>query len=121
MNLGRVWCADFLKISPETTGLYDRVVMNPPFDRERDIDHVLHAISFLKPGGVLVAIMSAGTELRETKKSKAFRELVEKMSGAGRRWGGFHRGDVWRDLPERSFSSVGTNCNTIRLKITKPV
>lgn len=104
----RVWTADFLQMSPETTGLYDVVVMNPPFDRERDIDHVMHALTFLKPGGQLVAVMSAGTEFRETKKSTAFRELMERM------------GARWRDMPERSFSEVGTNCNTRLLTTRKP-
>jgi hypothetical protein len=79
--------------------------MNPPFDRERDIDHVLHALGFLKPDGCLVAIMSAGTEFRETRKSIAFRELVDRMNG------------IWWDLPAGSFASVGTYVNTRILRV----
>jgi hypothetical protein len=60
---------DFLLLKPDPANLYDRVVMNPPFDRERDIDHVMHALSFLKLDGFLIAIMSAGTEFRETRKA----------------------------------------------------
>jgi len=97
--------ADFLALQPDPANLYDRVVMNPPFDRERDIDHVVHAMKFLKPDGCLVAVMSAGTEFRETKKSTAFRELMGKMNAS------------WRDLPPGSFSSVGTNVNTIILRV----
>ncbi|TJW14398.1 MAG: DUF4942 domain-containing protein [Mesorhizobium sp.] len=104
---GRVFAQDFLQLQPSTTGLYDRVVMNPPFDRERDIDHVVHALKFLKPDGVLIAIMSAGTEFRETKKSVAFRDLVKS------------RGGYFNDLPERSFAESGTNINTIMLVIGK--
>ncbi|NTA27370.1 DUF4942 domain-containing protein [Allorhizobium ampelinum] len=107
MGLGRVINADFLDVKPEAIGLYDLVVMNPPFDRERDIDHVMHALSFLKEDGQLIAIMSAGTEFRETRKSVAFRELMEKM------------GAEWRDLPPGSFSSVGTNVNTGFLSVRK--
>jgi hypothetical protein len=81
--------------------------MNPPFDRERDIDHVVHALDFLEPDGFLTAIMSAGTEFRETRKSQAFRALVERMNGK------------WDDLPPGSFSSVGTNINTMRLRVYK--
>jgi tRNA1(Val) A37 N6-methylase TrmN6 len=95
----KVYNTDFLRLVPKTTGLYDRVLMNPPFDRERDIDHVMHALQFVKPDGCLVAIMSAGTEFRDTKKSIAFRELMKKMNA------------TWRDLPAGSFSEVGTNCN----------
>lgn len=103
----KVYTADFLQLQPETTGLYDRVVMNPPFDRERDIDHVMHALKFLKPDGMLAAIMSAGTEFRETKKSAAFRELMNSM------------GAEWKDMPAGSFSSVGTHCNTGALYVWK--
>lgn len=103
----KIFNVDFLTLKPETTGLYDRVVMNPPFDRERDIDHVMHALKFLKPDGFLAAIMSAGTEFRETRKSKAFRELMQKMKAR------------WADLPPGSFSSVGTNCNTLILTVYK--
>lgn len=103
----KVYGCDFLQIRPSTTGLFDRVVMNPPFDRERDIDHVMHALDFLKPDGHLCAIMSAGTEFRETRKSIAFRALMEKMNAR------------WEDMPARSFSSVGTNCNTVILRVWK--
>ena len=97
----RVTCSDFL--AQEPLRLYDRVVMNPPFDLERDIDHVLHAMKFLKPDGRLVAIMSAGTEFRGTKKATAFRELMASKNAS------------WSDLPAGSFASVGTYCNTVVL------
>ena len=66
-----VHCFDFLAWQPDPENLYDKVVMNPPFDRERDIDHVMHALKFLKPDGKLVAVMSAGTCFRETTKAKS--------------------------------------------------
>lgn len=100
-----VRCADFLKLTP--SGDYDLVLMNPPFDRERDIDHVMHALEFLKPGGCLVAIMSAGTEFRDTRKSTAFREHINKLGGR------------MQELPAGSFSSVGTNVNTILVRVYK--
>lgn len=103
----KVYACDFLSLKPETTGLYHIVGMNPPFDRERDIDHVVHALDFLEPDGLLVAIMSAGTEFRETRKSTAFRALIAKMGGK------------FTDLPAGSFSSVGTNVNTIILRVWK--
>ncbi|MCY4599890.1 MAG: DUF4942 domain-containing protein, partial [Acidobacteria bacterium] len=70
----RIDQADFLTVRPRP--VYDRVIMNPPFDMERDIDHVMHALDFLKPDGILTAIMSAGTEWRETKKARAFRDRM---------------------------------------------
>ena len=103
----RVTEADFLTLTPDRSALYDRVIMNPPFDRERDIDHVMHALEFLKPGGLLTTIMSAGTEFRETKKSRAFRDRMASLNAR------------WRDLPARSFSDVGTNINTVIVTVRK--
>lgn len=101
---GVVYNQDFLALAPETTGLYDVIVMNPPFDRERDIDHVIHAAKFLKPDGCLVAVMSAGTEFRETRKSVAFREFLASKNGQ------------MFDMPLGSFAEVGTYVNTVVVK-----
>lgn len=54
-----VWRGDFLDYAPDH--LFDRVVMNPPFERGADHLHVLHAFEFLKPGGRLVAVVSNTT------------------------------------------------------------
>lgn len=97
---------DFLAVPPTTVG-FDAVVMNPPFDRGRDVDHVLHALKFLRPGGKLAAIMAAGVEYREDRQTVAFRTLVERMGGR------------FRDLPAGSFVESGTNVNTVVLTITK--
>ena len=56
---------DFL----ELTGDYDRIIMNPPFEKGQDIDHVHHAYSLLKQDGKVVAIMSEGPFFRNDKKS----------------------------------------------------
>lgn len=102
-----VYCADFLQLRTRELPTFDAVFMNPPFDRGMDVDHVLHALDFLKPGGVLIAIMSAGTEFREDKQTVAFREMIKRMRGT------FH------DLPAGSFKESGTMVNTIVLQVTK--
>ena len=88
---------DFLDESSDWS--YDRVVMNPPFAKQADIDHVLHAYRFLKPGGLLVAIMSAGVTFREDRKTRDFRNFVEKLGG------------TIEGLPAGSFKSSGTMVN----------
>ena len=104
-KLNRVLTADFLQIRPDPRTLYDGVIMNPPFDRERDIDHVSHALKFIKSDGWLLAIMSAGIEFRETRKAAAFRKLLSDRKG-------------WiLDLPDASFASVGTYVNTVLVGI----
>jgi predicted RNA methylase len=52
-------CEDFLEMQPEPT--FDRVLMNPPFERGVDAEHIQHAHKFLKPRGRLVAIACATT------------------------------------------------------------
>jgi len=47
--------ADFLEAEPEA--LFDAVVMNPPFSRNQYKHHVKHAYEFVRPGGVLVALL----------------------------------------------------------------
>lgn len=110
--------ADFLTLEPsrDVIGHFDGVIMNPPFDRGRDCDHVRHALQFVKPGGFLVAIMSAGTEFRDDARTKAFRAMLEKECVPASRWGG--RG-FWEDLPAGSFAEVGTNVNTVTLAVRK--
>jgi predicted RNA methylase len=92
---------DFFDMTLTDLGQFDRIVMNPPFDGRRDIDHVNHAVQFLAPGGVLVAIMSASVEFRETPKAIVFRQMIERMGGR------------IIDLPDGSFRESGTMVNTV--------
>lgn len=110
-----VYERNFLECDPANYPAYDRIVMNPPFDRGRDCDHVRHAFKFLKPGGKLVAIMSARAEHCEDSRHAPLHDLVKLCEGLGRdpRW-------AWRDLPEKSFAHAGTNVNTVMLTLTKP-
>ncbi len=90
---------DFLQVTP--TPVYDRVVMNPPFARQVDIQHVRHAYQFLRPGGRLVSVMSAGVSFRTNKLTTEFRQFVKD-----------HDGTI-EPLPEGSFLESGTGMNTI--------
>jgi len=101
--------ADFL--GTDTTPGYDRVVMNPPFvassNPQTDITHVLHAWKFLKPGGRLVSIMSAGVLFRENKKTVAFRGMLNQYGH-------------WERNPEGSFKVSGTMVRTVTIVLDKP-
>lgn len=91
--------ADFLATHPQP--VYDRVVMNPPFARQADIAHVTHAWTALKPGGLLVAVMSAGITFRQTAAAVAFRARVAELDGS------LHQ------LPAGAFTESGTGVNTV--------
>lgn len=96
--------ADFLQV---VAAPCDRVVMNPPFARQADIDHVQHAFEMLRPGGRLVSIMSAGVKFRENQKTVAFRALLEQNDGE------------IIDLPPGSFAESGTGVNTVIVTLDK--
>jgi len=57
---------------------YDRILMNPPFERGQDIEHICHAYRLLAPGGRLVAILSAGSLTNSQSKFVRFREWIER-------------------------------------------
>jgi len=100
-----VLSGDFMGMTYEIP--YDKVVMNPPFSRQQDIDHIKHAFDFLKPGGILVSVVSEGPFFRTNKKAKAFREWLDKQD------------HEIRVLPEGTFKTSGTGVNTRLIKIIK--
>ncbi len=95
---------DFLNVTVDYLGLFDVVLMNPPFSAE--VDHVMHAWSFLKPGGRLVSIMSASVKSRRSDKDKAFRAFVEENGSM-------------EDLPAGSFATSGTGVFTVLVSLMK--
>lgn len=92
---------------------WDAILMNPPFERWQghwqDIQHVQHAYAHLRPGGRLVAIMSAGPFHRQDQESSAFRVWLQDV-------GGFSRA-----LPDGSFdrSERPTGVATYLVEINK--
>jgi predicted RNA methylase len=102
---GGLGLGDFLLVPPPTPG-FDRVVMNPPFAKQADIDHVTHALKFVKPGGRLVSIMSSSLAFRQNRKALDFKRLI----------GGL--GDVHMEpVPEAAFKESGTLVGTIILAV----
>mgnify|MGYP003394245495 CR=1 FL=1 len=73
---------DFLTFpSPEQMpARFDRLVMNPPFEQEQDIAHVRHATSLLRPGGRVVAIVSEGAFVRQSRTAQAFCQWLAEQS-----------------------------------------
>lgn len=96
---------DFLAVAPVPE--YDRVVMNPPFEKQADIDHVLHAWRFLKPGGRLVSIMAASVAFRENRKTTEFRDFLD-LNG------------IMYHNEAGAFKASGTMVNTVTVVLDKP-
>lgn len=93
-------CCDFLAV--EAKPLYDRVIMNPPFSRQQDINHIIHALKCLKPSGKLVSIMSSGITFRQNKKTVDFLASIEG-----------HNKII--PNPPGSFNLYGTLVNTVTI------
>jgi len=95
---------DFL----EHKGQYDKIVMNPPFEKGQDITHVRHAYNQLKPGGKIVAIMGEGAFFRGDKKATSFRSWFDDLGG------------VSEKLPQGSFKKSGTGVAARIVELEKP-
>lgn len=96
--LANVFCADFLVWEPDGVAKFDRVIMNPPFENGADIKHILRALSWLQPGGRLVAICANGPRQQEKLRPLA---------------------DHWEELPADAFAHAGTNVRAALLVINK--
>lgn len=69
---------DILSVEKLDGSPWDRIIMNPPFEKKQDIIHVLHCYNtFLKYGGILVSVMSSGVMNNTDNKSENFREFVD--------------------------------------------
>lgn len=88
---------DFLTKTKEHLGLYDKIVANPPFTKNQDIDHIKNMYSLLKGGGRLVSVASRSWMNGSQKKQIAFRE-----------WLGSVGAEVI-DIPSGIFKESGTN------------
>ena len=77
----KVVCADFLKLTPDDLGHFDRIVMNPPFTENQDIRHIRHAYKFLNPGGRIISICSEHPFFANDKESVDFRTWITETDG----------------------------------------
>jgi len=98
---------DFLQYNPGP--IYSRIIANPPFTRQQDIDHVSHMVDCLARGGRIVAIMSAGVRFRTNKKTTEFFEKIDREGCS------FH----FEEVEDGAFKSSGTMVKTCIIVIDK--
>lgn len=103
----RVIEGDFLKLGRADLGSFDRIVMNPPFSKKQEIDHISHAYDLLEDGGILVSVASEGVFFREDRKTAEFRSFLKE-----------HKAVDFR-LREGAFRESGTAVPTRLIKIRK--
>ncbi len=95
---------DFLTMGEPKLGLFERIVMNPPFSSDADTAHIAHAFTFLRPGGVLVSVASAGVTFRQSKRCALVRAMAEE------------HGSI-EPLPDDSFKESGTRVRTVVVRL----
>jgi hypothetical protein len=66
---------DFLKHDEEIK--YDKIIANPPFSKNQDIDHIYKMFDCLKDNGILVSIASKHWKLSNNRKETQFRSFLE--------------------------------------------
>lgn len=103
----QVLCGDFLAASREDVGTCSRVIMNPPFTRFQDIDHIYHAYDLLAEGGILVSVTSESPFFRSDKRAVKFRDFLSETGAETVR------------LEAGAFHDSGTEISTRLVKIRK--
>lgn len=85
---------------------YDAIVMNPPFIRLSEIDHIMHAWDCLTFSGKVVSVASSSITFRREKKAVVFREFLNQ------------NGRI-EELPEGSFKDSGTMVKSVLVVLEK--
>ena len=90
---------------------YDRIIANPPFSKNQDIDHVSKMYDRLSDNGVLVSIMSNHWRESSNKKEIAFRAFLEVANA-----------DI-HEIEAGAFKDSGTNISAciVVLRRTKAI
>ena len=89
---------NFLEFAKDTANqnVFNRIVMNPPFAKHQDVDHILAAYELLVPGGILVSVSSPSPFWRTDRKSVGFQNWVQAVNAQ------------IVDVPEGAFKESGT-------------
>lgn len=82
---------DFLE--EPTKPIVDLALINPPYSSGQDCLHIRHTYDFLKPGGEMVALASAGIKWNKQSKFESFRMWLTEMDA------------TLHDLPPDSFNT----------------
>lgn len=97
----------FLGLTPDDIGMFDKIVANPPFTKNQDIDHIKHMYSMLKPGGRLVSVASKSWTFGNQKKQIAFRDWLDSVDA------------TVQEIPEGEFKESGTNISSVIVMVNR--
>lgn len=86
---------------------YTKIIANPPFSNNQDIDHVRRMYDMLDKGGTMAAITSRHWEFSKEKKCIEFRDWLHEVSG------------VKYEIEGGAFQESGTQIKTLAVVIKK--
>lgn len=100
---------NFLKLSQNKTmkGLFHKIIANPPFSNNQDIDHIQVMYDVCAPGGRIVSIASKHWQYASENKCKIFRHWLNEIDS-----------DV-QEIAAGEFKDSGTNIQTCMITINK--
>lgn len=97
--------SDFLQA--DETFKYDRIIANPPFSKNQDIDHIRKMYAVLKPKGVLVSVASKHWQTSSNRKETDFRNWLSEIGA-----------EIF-EVEAGAFKESGTNISTVIIRIRK--
>lgn len=97
--------SDFLECTDQQ---WDKIIANPPFAKNQDIEHIRKMWEVLKPGGKIVTIASKHWNYSNNKKEKAFREWLYNDVEAN-----------VNGIEAGAFAESGTKIETVMIEINK--
>lgn len=98
---------DFLLIPKQWNNHYDRIIANPPFNKNQDIDHVMKMYDCLKEGGRLVCICSKSWSFGSQKKQVQFKKWLHDL------------GAIVEEIENGAFKESGTSVGGFIITINK--
>lgn len=96
---------DFLNVKEM---FFDRIIANPPFNKNQDIDHIRKMYELLTPGGRLVTLSSKHWMICENNKEKSFKDWLYNELEA----------DI-NSIGAGTFAESGTQIETLKIIINK--
>lgn len=88
---------------------FDRIIANPPFSKNQDIDHIRKMYECIKPGGRIVSLSSQHWHLSDNRKETEFREWLSEIKAQK------------YEIGPGAFKESGTMINTTAIVINKPL
>lgn len=86
---------------------YDRIIANPPFTKNQDIDHIRKMYEYLNEGGRIVTLSSSHWLNSSNKKETEFKNWLDEI------------GATYEERPTGEFKESGTNIATVLIIIDK--